>query len=75
MVVVNINDLDSTPIWRSTHVKDAVMMKRGRVMVEMDGNRSMVVIVSNSDGFHGLCQHVCLVYGIGVRRLAIRYRS
>ena len=44
-------------------------------MVEMDGNRSMVVIESNSDGFHGLCQHVCLVYGIGVRRLAIRYRS
>ena len=54
MVVVNINDLDSTPIWGSTHVKDAVMMKRRRIMVEMDGNRSMVVIVSNSDGFHGL---------------------
>ena len=57
MVVVNINDLDSTPIWGSIHVKDAVMMKSRRIMVEMDGNRSMVMIVSNSDGFHVLRQH------------------
>ena len=69
MVVVNINYLDST------HVKDAVMMKRRRIMVEMDGNRSMVVIESNSDGFHGLWQHVCLVYGIGVKCLAMDYKS
>ena len=45
-------------------------------MVEMDGNRSMVVIVSNSDGFHGLWQHVCLAYGISdVKRLAMDYKS
>ena len=43
-------------------------------MVEMDGNRSMVVIVSNSDGFHGLWQDFCLVYGIGVKRLAMDYK-
>ena len=44
-------------------------------MVEMDGNRSMVVIESNSDGFNGLWQHVCLVYGIGVKHLAVDYKS